>query len=59
MIPAELSAWKAAGEFARVREVQQNNRASFERAFAAGLAVVGFFRDEQGNGIYELAEWPG
>jgi predicted GNAT superfamily acetyltransferase len=59
MIPADLSAWKAAGEFVRVREVQQNNRASFERAFAAGLAVVGFVRDEQGNGIYELAEWPG
>lgn len=59
MIPAEISVWKAAGEMARAREVQQANRKQFERAFAAGLAVVGFVRDEQGNGIYELAEWAG
>jgi len=59
MIPAAMSAWKAAGEVARAREVQQENRKQFEQAFAAGLAVVGFVRDEQGNGIYELAEWAG
>ncbi|MGC8549893.1 MAG: GNAT family N-acetyltransferase [Acidobacteriaceae bacterium] len=59
MIPAAMSAWKAAGEVARAREVQEENRKQFERAFAAGLAVVGFVRDEQGNGIYELAEWTG
>lgn len=59
MIPAAMSAWKAAGEVARAREVQQANRKQFERAFAAGFAVVGFVRDEQGNGIYELAEWAG
>lgn len=59
MIPADISVWKAAGEMARVREVQQTNRKDFERAFTGGLAVVGFHRDEQGNGIYELAEWPG
>ena len=59
MIPADISALKAAGEMARAREVQQKNRREFERAFAAGLAVVGFVRDEQGNGIYELAEWAG
>ncbi len=58
MIPAEMTAWKAAGEVVRAREVQQNNHRQFERAFTAGLAVVGFCRDEQGNGIYELAEWP-
>lgn len=59
MIPAEISAWKAGGEIARAREAQQENRRTFERAFAAGLAVVGFVRDAQGNGIYELAEWAG
>jgi predicted GNAT superfamily acetyltransferase len=59
MIPAEMSDWKAAGEVARAREVQQENRKQFERAFAAGLAVVGFERDAQGNGTYELADWAG
>ncbi len=59
MIPAAMSAWKIAGEVARAQEVQQENRKQFERAFAAGLAVVGFVRDAQGNGIYELAEWAG
>ncbi len=59
MIPAEMSAWKAEGEVERARDVQQANQEKFERAFAAGLAVVGFRRDERGNGIYELAEWPG
>lgn len=59
MIPAKMSDWKAAGEIVRAREIQQSNRKQFEKAFAAGLAAVGFVRDSQGNGIYELAEWAG
>lgn len=59
VIPAAVSAWKAAGEMARVMELQQKNRSQFEGAFAGGLAVVSFGRDEQGNGVYELAEWLG
>ncbi len=59
MIPAEMSDWKAAGEIERARKIQENNRKQFDEAFGAGLAVVGFVRDAQGNGIYELAEWAG
>lgn len=59
VVPAEIFEWKAAGEIARARDVQQKNRSQLEHAFAAGLAIVGFDRDDEGNGIYELAEWAG
>ena len=58
MIPAQMASWKAFGEAARALEVQQTNRKQFERAFGAGLAVVNFSIDGDGNGIYELAAWP-
>lgn len=58
MIPAQMTTWKATGEIARAAEVQRANRLRFERAFASGLAVVNFRKDEHGNGIYELAVWP-
>ena len=35
--------------------VQTENRQRFQKAFARGLAVVGFLRDNEGNGIFELA----
>ena len=34
--------------------VQEENRRKFQQAFARGLAVLGFTRDAQGNGIFEL-----
>jgi predicted GNAT superfamily acetyltransferase len=54
-VPAHLPEWKRT-ETHRAAEVQAANREVFLRAFQNGLAVVGFTRDDQGNGIYQLAE---
>jgi hypothetical protein len=34
------------------------NRRKFQQAFSQGLAVVGFDRDGEGNGIFELGPQP-
>ena len=46
----------------RALAVQLENRRKFQQAFSQGLAVLGFSRDAEGNGIFELgsptqAEW--
>jgi predicted GNAT superfamily acetyltransferase len=57
-VPAEIYAWKAAPETrAKALAVQQNNRERFTRAFAEGLSVLGYKRDERGNGRFLLGEW--
>ena len=57
VVPGTIYAWKASdAERSRALEVQLENRGKFQRAFAQGLAVVGFSRDEAGNGIFELSE---
>ncbi|HEY3704672.1 MAG TPA: GNAT family N-acetyltransferase [Terracidiphilus sp.] len=54
-VPASIYQWKASEEERpRALAVQLENRQKFQRAFARGLAVIGFQRDTQGNGIYEL-----
>ena len=54
-VPAAVSAWKADdSERFRAQAVQAANREKFQRAFAEGLAVVGFTRDGDGNGVYHL-----
>jgi predicted GNAT superfamily acetyltransferase len=58
-VPAELAEWKRKpAEFQKAAHVQVANRKVFLRAFQNGLAVVGFTRDQQGNGIYHLSEPP-
>lgn len=54
-VPASIYEWKAS-EAGRVRAlaVQLENRRKFQQAFSQGLAVLGFDRDTQGNGIFEL-----
>ncbi|MDR3741298.1 MAG: GNAT family N-acetyltransferase [Terracidiphilus sp.] len=54
-VPAAIYEWKAS-EQDRVRaaEVQLRNRLKFQEAFSRGLAVLGFVRDEEGNGVFEL-----
>jgi hypothetical protein len=37
--------------------VQDHNREQFERAFADGLAVLGYERDPQGSGKFLLGRW--
>ncbi len=54
-VPASIYEWKAS-ETGRERAlaVQLENRRKFQQAFSRGLAVLGFARDAEGNGVFEL-----
>jgi predicted GNAT superfamily acetyltransferase len=54
-VPASIYEWKAteAGRD-RALAVQLENRLKFQEAFSQGLAVIGFVRDKEGNGVFEL-----
>jgi predicted GNAT superfamily acetyltransferase len=55
LVPASIYQWKASDKNReRALAVQLENRRKFQNAFARGLAVVGFTRDAEGNGIFEL-----
>jgi predicted GNAT superfamily acetyltransferase len=57
-VPAEIYEWKAAAATrAQALAVQGSNRERFTRAFAEGLSVLGYERDETGNGRFLLGEW--
>jgi predicted GNAT superfamily acetyltransferase len=57
-VQARVYAWKAAPETrARAQQLQERNRESFLRAFAEGLAVLGYERDAEGSGKYLLGRW--
>ena len=57
-VPAQIYEWKAAPETrGKAQQVQERNREQFLRAFAHGLAVVGYERDAEGNGKYLLGRW--
>ena len=54
-VPAAIYEWKATErDRERALAVQLENRRRFQQAFSRGLAVVGFERDAEGNGIFEL-----
>jgi predicted GNAT superfamily acetyltransferase len=54
-VPACIYQWKAsATDRERALAVQQENRHLFQQSFSRGLAVLGFSRDDQGNGVFEL-----
>jgi predicted GNAT superfamily acetyltransferase len=55
VVPASIYEWKAteAGR-ERALAVQLENRRKFQKAFSQGLAVLGFVRDAEGNGVFEL-----
>jgi predicted GNAT superfamily acetyltransferase len=57
-VPAEVYSWKA-DEAQRhlAAEVQRENREAFQSAFARGLAVIAFERNERGDGIFYLGQW--
>ena len=54
-VPASIYEWKdtEAGR-ERALAVQMENRRKFQQAFSQGLAVLGFVRDAEGNGVFEL-----
>jgi len=57
-VAAEIYDWKAAVTTrAQALAVQERNRERFQRAFAEGLSVLGYERDERGNGRFLLGEW--
>jgi predicted GNAT superfamily acetyltransferase len=57
-VPAEIYDWKASPEHrTEARELQGRNAAVLESAFARGLAVLGYRRDERGDGRYLLGHW--
>jgi len=59
LVPASIEQWKASDrDRERALAVQMENRRKFQQAFARGLAVLGFTRDADGNGIYELGILP-
>jgi predicted GNAT superfamily acetyltransferase len=58
-VPASIYQWKASEKDRdRALAVQLENRRKFQHAFSQGLAVVGFVRDAEGNGTFELGPLP-
>lgn len=57
-VPAAIYKWKASpDERESAREVQAENAAELEAAFARGLAVLGYRRSESGDGRFLLGKW--
>jgi predicted GNAT superfamily acetyltransferase len=57
-VPAAIYEWKAeAATRKHALAVQERNREQFRRAFAEGLSVLGYERDEHGNGRFLLGDW--
>ncbi|MFP5275825.1 MAG: GNAT family N-acetyltransferase [Acidobacteriota bacterium] len=53
LVPGAIEQWKAS-DTAKAQAVQAENRTKFEQAFAQGRVVIGFTRDAEGNGVFEL-----
>jgi predicted GNAT superfamily acetyltransferase len=59
LVPAAIELWKNSDATReRALAVQLDVRKRFQQAFSKGLAVLGFSRDSQGNGIFELGFLP-
>jgi predicted GNAT superfamily acetyltransferase len=57
-VPAQIYEWKAdSSTRSQALQVQERNRAEFQKAFAEGLAVLGYRRDSQGDGQFMLGTW--
>jgi predicted GNAT superfamily acetyltransferase len=57
-VAAEIYEWKASeANRGKAAQVQARNRELLVGAFARGLAVLGYRRDEQGNGNFLLGKW--
>jgi predicted GNAT superfamily acetyltransferase len=55
LVPHQINEWKSSEEhLSRALAVQRENRQRFQAAFSRGLAVTGFHRDAEENGIFEL-----
>jgi predicted GNAT superfamily acetyltransferase len=57
-VPGQIYAWKASPATRDLaRDVQDRNRQAFLQAFSEGLALLGYERDEEGNGAFLLGRW--
>jgi predicted GNAT superfamily acetyltransferase len=57
-VPAMINSWKSNdGTRSLAADVQNRNRERFQAAFERKLAVIGFERDAQGNGVFQLGYW--
>ncbi len=57
-VPAQIYDWKAMpATRSQAKQVQDTNREQFVKAFATGLAVLGYERDQQGSGKFLLGRW--
>jgi predicted GNAT superfamily acetyltransferase len=57
-VPHEIYEWKSSSETkAKAAEVQARNREKFQAAFDRGLGVIGYERDDHGNGKFLLGQW--
>ncbi len=57
-VPAEVSRWKAAPATRdQAAAVQSRNREQFLQAFRKDLAVLGYERNEKGDGTFLLGSW--
>jgi predicted GNAT superfamily acetyltransferase len=56
-VPAQIYAWKAERDH-RGLEVQTANHALLERYFADGLAIIGYIREADGSGTFQLGQVP-
>jgi hypothetical protein len=57
-VPGEIYAWKAnAATRPKAAEVQAHDREQFLKAFADGLACLGYGRTDDGSGVFLLGKW--
>jgi predicted GNAT superfamily acetyltransferase len=57
-VPWEIYAWKADPAMrSRAAETQSRNRELLQDAFSRGLSCLGYARDVDGNGCFQLGRW--
>jgi len=57
-VPAEIYAWKASPSHRDIaRDRQSRNAAALESAFARNLSVLGYQRNDRGDGTFLLGRW--
>jgi len=57
-VPHQIYEWKQSGtEWAKAEAVQQRVRESFQNSFAQGLTVIGYSRNDAGDGTFQLGQW--
>jgi predicted GNAT superfamily acetyltransferase len=59
-VPAMIGRWKSNDATRSLAaDLQTKNREQFQAAFERGLSVIGFTRDPEGNGEFQLGYWEG